>query len=206
MLVSIAERLRRIGSCRLSDILGGNQVAAGLGALVPGASMAGPAFTAKAPPGSVVTFLKALELAPPGTVLVVDGEGFPGAALFGGLFTRYAARRGLAGFAVDGAARDVADLQALGFPVFARSVTPRAWVNPAMGVLEVPVSLAGVPVRPGDWVVGDADGIAVIPVERLDEVLAAGEEKVQREEEVARRIDAGEALADILGMRTQLGL
>lgn len=204
--MSIAARLQQVGTCPLSDVMGANQAALGLYALVPGARMAGPAFTAKAPPGSVPTLLKALELAPPGSVLAVDGEGCADAALFGGLFARYAARRGLAGFAVDGASRDTADLAALGFPAFARAVCPRAWVNPAMGEIGVPVTLGGTAVRPGDWLVGDADGIVVIPRERLEEVLAAGEAKVHREAEIARRIDAGEALADIVNMRAQLGL
>lgn len=126
--------------------------------------------------------------------------------MLGELFARYAARRGLAGVVVDGAVRDTAGLRALGFPVHARDVTPRAWLNPELGEAGVAVAIGGVAVRPGDWVVADDDGVAVIPQEQLEQVVAAGEAKERQEQEIAARIDAGEALVDITGLRGRVGL
>src|SRR5262249_44568224 len=151
--------------------------------------VAGPAFTVKCYPGSIITVHKALVEAKPGDILVVDGEGDGRAgALFGELMAREARDRGLRGIVVDGAVRDLNGLRALGFPTFARHVTPRVGVNRRLGSTRAAVSVGGVVVRPGDYVLAD-DGVAFIPKEQLDAIVAAVDAIDRKERGLAEAID-----------------
>jgi len=174
--------------------------------VVPGRKVAGPAFTVKCYPGSIITVHKALVEARPGDVLVVDGEGDGrGGALIGELMSRECIDRGLAGVVVDGAVRDVAGLCALGFPTFARQVTPRVGVNRRLGQTQVPVSVGGVVVRPGDYVLADDDGVAVIAAADLERIVTAVEATERKEIGLADAIGRHQRLADLLGFRETVG-
>ena len=137
-----------------------------------GATLAGPAFTVRTPPGEHRAVREAADRAPAGTVLVIDGGGEVGCALWGDKMSKLALDRGLAGLVVDGAVRDVDGIEALGFPVFAVATTPTPPARDRDGELDVEISCGGLTVRPGDYVVGDADGVVVVPAERHDEILA----------------------------------
>jgi 4-hydroxy-4-methyl-2-oxoglutarate aldolase len=169
----------------------------------PGLKLAGPAVTVQCLVGSIITVHQALAAAEPGSVLVVDGLGDHVSALFGELMGRDARAARLAGIIVDGAIRDVAGLGELGFPTFSRWVTPRVGTNRRLGRINVPISCGGIPVTPGDWVVGDDDGVVVVPRLELNSVSASGLAIEDKEVDIARQIDAGKRIADILGMRTQ---
>ena len=127
--------------------------------LVPGLKMVGRAFTVSCC-DDILRVLRALREAAPGDVLIVDGQGGR-KALAGELFTTEARRRGLAGMVVDGAVRDVATIRTLGFPIYARSVTPMAGSSRSLSSTAIPVSCGGVTVVPGDFVIGDDDGVVV---------------------------------------------
>lgn len=198
----LAERLRKVPTPAVSDVqqsLG--PMHAAIKSIVPGAVAAGPAFTVKAYPGSIITVHKALLEAKPGDVLVVDGEGDDRGALIGELMSLQCQQLGLAGVVVDGPVRDAAAVRELGFPLFARSLTPRVGTNRRIGQTQVTLSCGGQVVRPGDWILADDDGVVVIPAENLESVLAAAEQKVAKEKEWAERIKGGELIADILSMR-----
>lgn len=168
--------------------------------VVPGAKVAGPAFTVKCYPGSIITVHKALVEARPGDVLVVDGEADGrGGALIGELMSREAMDRGLAGVVVDGAVRDVAGLRLLGFPTFARQVTPRVGVNRRLGQTRVPVSVGGVVVHPGDYILADDDGVAVIPETDIARIVEAIEAIERKEIGLTEAINRHERLVDLLG-------
>jgi RraA family protein len=136
------------------------------------ARLAGPAFTVRVPPGENPSIRTALEQASPGDVIVIDGGGYEIRALWGGNVSARARERGLAGAVVDGAARDLDEIEALGFPVFATAVVPTPPIREREGEIGVEISCGGLTVRPGDHVYGDRDGVVVVPAELLDELVA----------------------------------
>jgi RraA family protein len=126
-------------------------------------TMAGTAVTAKSRGGDNLTYLRALEFCRPGDVLVVDAGGDLANAVVGGILTFYAQTIGLSGVVIDGAIRDVAEIRGKDFPVYARGVTHRGPYKDGPGEINVPVSVGGMVINPGDIVVGDQDGLLAIP-------------------------------------------
>lgn len=122
-------------------------------------TMAGTAVTARSRGGDNLTYLRALEFCRPGDVLVIDAGGDLNNAVVGGILSFYAAHIGVVGVVIDGAIRDVAEVRAREFPVYARGVTHRGPYKDGPGEINVPVSVGGMVVNPGDVVVGDQDGL-----------------------------------------------
>jgi 4-hydroxy-4-methyl-2-oxoglutarate aldolase len=166
-----------------------------------GARVFGPAFTVRCYPNSIITVHKALLEAKPGDVLVVDAGNDASAALFGAMMATDAIGQRLIGLVTDGAVRDVQALREKSFPVFARRITPRVGTNRRVGVTGVPVACGGVVVRPGDYVIGDDDGVAIIPVERVAEIADAVDAIRTKEDGWRERMAAGDRLADLIGFR-----
>ena len=160
--------------------------------------MAGPAFTVRVHTADILMVSKALSECPKGSVLVVDGRGERNTALWGGLTTAAALRKGLAGIVVDGAVRDIAEIRRSRLPVFARAVVANAGGAEYTGELDVPVQCGGIVVTPGDWLVGDEDGVVVIPIGRLDEAIRIGNSIVEAEKRIAGAIAAGKDLGKVL--------
>jgi 4-hydroxy-4-methyl-2-oxoglutarate aldolase len=201
-------RLERLEAAKVADAQGGLGIMdPGIQTIVPGVKAAGTAFTVKCYPGSIITVHRALVRAKPGDVLVVDGEGDGRAgALMGELMAREAIDRGLRGIVCDGALRDAAGLRELGFPSFARYVTPRVGVNRRLGLTEVDVTVGGVIVRMGDFILADDDGVAVIPREQIAEIIEKVEAINVKEQGFADAIDRHERLVDILGFGELIGV
>lgn len=107
----------------------------------------------------------------PGDVLVLDYKGYDQAGHLGDIMTTACKLRGLAGIVINGSCRDKEDIQASGFPVFSKGVNPSGTVKESLATLNVEVNIGDVPVRPGDLIFGDADGVVVIPKEHEDEVM-----------------------------------
>jgi len=108
---------------------------------------------------------------------------------------------GLAGAVIDGPVRDAAGIRELGFPVWARSITPRVGTNRRVGQTQVPVACGDIVVHPGDWIFADDDGVVVVPAANVEKVLAAAETTDAKERKIAERIKAGESTIDILNFR-----
>jgi 3-hexulose-6-phosphate synthase/6-phospho-3-hexuloisomerase len=140
----------------------------GLVATQPGVRMVGKALTVRTVPGDWAKPVEAIDRAEPGTVLVIDAGGQP-PAVWGELATNSAVNRRLAGVVVHGAIRDVPDVRRLGIPVFARHVCAQAGEPKGLGEIGAPLRIEGIEVRTGDWVVGDADGVIVVPRARAVE-------------------------------------
>jgi regulator of RNase E activity RraA len=151
-----------------------------------GFSLCGQAVTVYARPGDNLMVHKALQVAEPGDVIVVNTCGSTETAVFGELMCQTAAAKGLGGIVVDGAIRDVDGITKLRFPAFSRTVSPGSCDKDGPGELNVPISCGGTVVAPGDVVVGDADGVVVVPSEKVEEVLALVAQLIERE---AARID-----------------
>lgn len=201
-------RLERLEAAKVADAQAGLGIMdPGIQTIVPGVKAAGTAFTVKCYPGSIITVHRALVRARPGDILVVDGEGDGRAgALMGELMAREAIDRGLRGIICDGALRDAAGLRELSFPSFARYVTPRVGVNRRLGLTEVDVTVGGVIVRMGDYILADDDGVAVIPREQIGEIIDKVEAINVKEQGFAEAIDRHERLVDILGFGELIGV
>lgn len=165
-----------------------------------GAEVCGPAFTVRTYPGATYGCDLALAQAKPGDVLVIAAGGFTDVILWGEIFSTCAQQIGLAGTLVDGAVRDVAGIREIGYPVFARAVSPRGGTfDKDQSEAQVPVACAGVVVRPGDIVRGDESGVVVVPAERLQDVLAeAGKIRIKE----ARMLELARAGTPMAQVRT----
>ena len=143
--------------------------------------LAGPAFTVKTRPGDNLMVHKAIDIAEPGDVIVVDGGGDLTNSLIGEMMAAQAERRGIAGIVIYGAIRDYDTLHAGTFPVYAAGVTHRGPYKDGPGEINVPIAIDGMVIAPGDLIVGDGDGIVCVPFDVTAEVLKATEAKHQAE-------------------------
>ncbi len=161
----------------LSDAAGRPIAMAGrIRPLWPGARLAGPALTVRTDPGEHPAILRALEEAQAGVVIVVDGGGYLERALWGGRLSKLASQRGVAGVVIDGAARDVAEIEELRFPVFAAGVVPTPPIREGGGETGISIACGGIAVSPGDLVVGDEEGVVVVPRDEVDELVTRARE------------------------------
>lgn len=153
----------------------------------PGAAIVGPAFTVWTRAGDNKLLHEAMRMAAPGDVLIVNGQADESRALLGELMAERAKVLGLAGFVVDGAVRDADIIGEIALPVFARAITPAGPYKYGPGRLGSVIAVGGVAVTPGDIVLGDADGVVIVPQQDAEQVLVAAEAKFA--EETARRAE-----------------
>ena len=153
--------------------------------------MAGVAITVKCRPGDNLMLHKAIDMAVPGDVIVVDAGGETTNALMGELMLAYAIKRGVVGFVLNGAIRDLDAFVETNLPTFAVGVTHRGPYKDGPGEINVPISLGGMVVNPGDIVIGDADGVLAVPLADAEEVLAKTEAKQDAEVRQMKAIAEG---------------
>jgi len=153
--------------------------------------LAGPAFTVRTAAGDNLLVHKALDTAQRGDVIVVDAGGWLENAIIGELMMSRARQRGVAGIVIWGAIRDSAEIAAGTYPVYAAGVTHRGPYKNGPGEINVPVVLGGMPVNPGDIIVGDADGLVAIPQEQAERVLASAKSILEKETASMKQILAG---------------
>jgi len=153
--------------------------------------LAGPAFTVKVAPGDNLMVHKAIDIAEPGDVIVVDAGGVVEQAIIGEIMASWAAKRGVAGIVIDGAIRDLGAISAGTFPVYARGVTHRGPYKNGPGEINVPVTIGGMVVQPGDILIGDEDGLIAVPQADAEAVLAAAREQKKKEDATLKAIAAG---------------
>lgn len=188
----VEKRLRGLTVSQLSDVM--DRFGVLDSAVKPvwnGASFVGRAVTVLTAAGDNQVIHEAIPTLKDGDVLVINGQGYTNRALIGELMAERAQRRGCVAYVIDGAVRDVEEISALRFPVYARAVTPAGPYRNGPGQIGVPVAIGGVVVSPGDWVVGDSDGVAVIPKNDLEGVLSRAEKKRDQELQQQRDIRAG---------------
>jgi regulator of RNase E activity RraA len=176
----------------LSDSMGRSQTASGLRPLHNGkTTLCGPALTVRTVPGDHLMVQKALDLARPGDVVVVDACGVMETAMVGEVMTRYAASRGVAGFVIDGAIRDADFVSGQALPVYARGISPRGPARFGPGEIHVDVAIGGMVIHSGDIICGDADGLVAVRVADAASVLAAARALHAREREMVQAIVDG---------------
>ena len=180
----------------ISDCLGRSIGTIGLRAFHGNALMCGPALTVKVRPGDNLMIHKAILMAQPGDVLVVDGGGDLTQALMGGNMRASMIVRKMAGVVVNGAIRDVAEWEEPGLPIYALGSTHRGPSKDGPGEINVSVSCAGLLVGPGDLVIGDSDGVVAIPANQLRELLPLVEAQVVKEQNLRASILSGKIDAE----------
>lgn len=159
----------------------------------PGLRLLGPACTVKAFPGDNLMVHKSLDIVQPGDVVVVDASSSTMTAVLGDLISMKARHRGIAGFVVDGLVRDLpAILRLADFPVFARGVTPIGPLHRGPGEINYPVSAGGIVVNPGDVIVGDLNGVVVVPRELAGELLERLQTRAPAEKAYADSVAKGQ--------------
>jgi RraA family protein len=190
---ALVEAARKFQASILADVGGRRGTLGGrIQPLARSMKVAGPAFTVEVRPGDNLMIHAALNLAQPGDVIVVDGKGDLSCALTGALMAAHAQKAGIAGFVIDAAVRDTEDCAKGSFPIFAAGCNPNGPLKGAAGRINWPVSLAGTTVNPGDLIVGDADGVVVVPRELAAEIVGAAQAKVDSEDARMKAIGRGE--------------
>lgn len=168
------------------------------------ARVAGSAVTVSCQPGDNLMIHAAIEICQRGDVLVVVTTSESTDGMFGELLATSCRAHGIAGLVIDAGVRDVADLTAMDFPVWAKAISAQGTVKASPGSVNIPVVCAGAIVRPGDVIVGDADGIVVVPCELATEVSALAAKRIEKEQQTRERLRAGELGVDFYGLRAKL--
>jgi len=188
----IVERFARLPVANVSDSMS-RMTAAGarVRPMHQGGAMAGVALTVKTRPGDNLMIHKALLLAEPGDVIVVDAGGDLTAALVGELMLSHAIAIGIAGVVINGAVRDYGWIKSNNFPVFAAGVTHRGPYKDGPGEINVPISVGGMVVNPGDIIVGDDDGFVAVPQSDAAELIKMAKKKLADETASLKAIAKG---------------
>lgn len=164
------------------------------------AELVGAAVTVDCMVGDNLLAHKAIELAEPGDVLVIDAGAHEDTAVWGDIMTYAAAQRGLAGVVIDGAIRDVSEARERHFPVFCRETVPAGPHKGWGGRINTSVQCGGVSVSPGDLVLGDDDGVVVVPRERAEAILETARDRLDEEEEWRTAIESGDSTIEAIGL------
>ncbi|MHC4970887.1 MAG: 3-hexulose-6-phosphate synthase [Planctomycetota bacterium] len=195
----IRELLAKPSVPNISDGYHHLRVLDGLRPVVEGVHMVGRAVTVRTYPGDWAKPVEAIDHAEAGDVVVIDAGGVP-PALWGELATHSALQRRLAGVVIHGAIRDTPEIKRLKFPAFARHVTARAGEPKGFGEIGVPLDIGGILVQPGDWVVGDDDGVVVVPQTKAVEIANRAVERLEMENRVRKEISGGSTLGQVMDL------
>ncbi|HEY4276079.1 MAG TPA: RraA family protein [Rhizomicrobium sp.] len=187
----LVDAFRTVPTAHASDCMGRSVGATGLHAFHGDAQMCGIAVTVRARPGDNLMIHKALAIAEPGDIIVVDGAGDLSQAVFGGLMRTTAMVKKLGGLVVDGAVRDTAEFAEGGFACFAKGAVHRGPGKEGPGEVNVPIACAGMVVHPGDLVLGDSDGVICIPASEVEALLPQVRAHAEKENKMKAAILAG---------------
>jgi 4-hydroxy-4-methyl-2-oxoglutarate aldolase len=168
------------------------------------AKIAAPAITVSCQPGDNLMIHAAVELCQPGDVLVVTTVSESTDGMFGELLATSLRARGVVGLIIDAGVRDVTDLTAMEFPVWAKAISAQGTVKATAGSVNIPVTCAGAIVHPGDVIVADVDGVVVVPREEAAEVAKLSDQRRIKEEKNRVRLRAGEIGLDMYNLRARL--
>ena len=193
----VTDQLIALGAATLGES-GGRPMALRIRPVWPAARLAAPAFAVRCTPGDNLAIHAALARAPAGSALAVEVGIERERGYWGEVLTTAAEERGIAGLVIDGCVRDIASLTGHRFPVFSTGVALRGATKELPGGTGGSVEIGDVVVQTGDWLVGDPDGVTVVPAGQLDGVLAAGEARAERERALFDALRAGKTTVELL--------
>jgi 3-hexulose-6-phosphate synthase/6-phospho-3-hexuloisomerase len=192
----IREILEMVSTPNLSDALHRGGVLQGIRPLFPGIRMIGQAVTVRTYPGDWAKPVQAIDVAQPGEIVVIDAGG-AGPAIWGELATHSAVQRNLSGVVIDGALRDSPEIMAMKFPAFSKLVMPNAGEPKGFGEIGVPITVGNMRVEPGDWVLGDDDGVVVLPKAIAVEYANRSMDVLEKENRIREEIKEGSTLSKV---------
>jgi 3-hexulose-6-phosphate synthase/6-phospho-3-hexuloisomerase len=192
----IREILEMVSAANLSDALHRGGVLQGIRPLFPGIRMIGQAVTVRTYPGDWAKPVQAIDVAQPGEIVVIDAGG-AGPALWGELATYSALQRKLGGVVIDGAIRDTPEIIALKFPAFSKLAMPNAGEPKGFGEIGVPVTVGNMRIEPGDWLLGDDDGVVVLPKAIAVEYANRSMDVLEKENRIREEIKEGSTLSKV---------
>ncbi|MEW6557817.1 MAG: 3-hexulose-6-phosphate synthase [Elusimicrobiota bacterium] len=194
------ENIRRIltmvSTANISDALHRGLPLSDIFPVTPSLKMVGSAITVRTYPGDWAKPVEAIDIAKEGDVIVIDAGGVP-PAVWGELATNSAINKKVAGVVIFGGIRDISDIRKLKFPAFANIITPQAGEPKGFGEINVPIVISGVKIQPGDWVVGDDDGVIVIPKDVAVEFTNRAMDVLERENRLRKEIKDGSSLSKV---------
>jgi 4-hydroxy-4-methyl-2-oxoglutarate aldolase len=193
----------QLGSATLHEAAGRcGALPAAIRAMTPSPACAGPAVTVFCPPADNLWLHRGVYQCPPGAVLVADVSGAYEWGYWGEILSCAAAERGISGVVINGCVRDVQRLAEVGIPVFARGPAIRGTNKHAdgAGAIDADLAVGQIVVHPGDWVVGDEDGVVVIPRADFAAVVDAGRDRAEKEAELMQQLRRGKRTLDLYGL------
>jgi len=164
-----------------------------------GMKLCGSVITVKARPGDNLLVHKAIYVARPGDVLLIDTESFVEGGFWGGIMSEAAQQRGIEGLVTDGAVRDTEEISEMGFPVFCQAVSIKGTTKTCLGTINHPIHFGGIKIRPGDLIVGDADGVVVVARDDVSEVLEKAKEREEKEKRISSQLRHGKTTLELYG-------
>jgi 3-hexulose-6-phosphate synthase/6-phospho-3-hexuloisomerase len=185
----------QVSSPNITDAMHRKGAMAGIFSLCGNVKMVGRAVTVHTIAGDWAKPVEAIDVAKKNDVIVINNDGVTDVAPWGELATRSCKTKGLAGVVIDGAVRDVDDIRALKFPLFAKAIVPNAGEPKGFGEINAEIRCAGQYVRPGDWIIGDESGVVVVPQERAYEIARRALEVRKNEERIREEIERGSTLS-----------
>jgi 3-hexulose-6-phosphate synthase/6-phospho-3-hexuloisomerase len=192
----IREILEKVSTANISDAMHRQEALWQIVPVTSGVKMVGRAVTVRTYPGDWAKPVEAIDQAEEGDVIVIDAGG-AGPAVWGELASHSAQEKKLAGVVIDGAIRDVADIRRMKFPAFAKMVTPSAGEPKGFGEIGVPVNIGGTKIFPGDWVIGDDDGVMIVPDKKAIEFSNRAMDVLERENRIRKEIKEGSTLGTV---------
>ncbi len=189
--------LREVSAPNVSDAMHRKGAMSGIVSICGTVKMVGRAVTVQTFPGDWAKPVEAIDVARINEVIVINNDGATHIAPWGELATLSCVKKGIAGVVIDGAVRDVDDIRAMKYPLFARSVVPNAGEPKGFGEINAEIQCGGQTVRPGDWITGDESGVVVIPAERAYEIARRAWEIRKNEERIREEIMRGSTLSEV---------
>ncbi len=170
-----------------------------------GMKICGPAYTVKAKAFMNINFHRAYAYAKQGDIIVADCSGGYEAGYWGDLLTTGAMKQGVAGLVIDACVRDADEIEALGFPIFCRGLCIKGTGKDPEGSLNEPITIGEVKINPGDFIVGDRDGVVVIPKDRIEEAIEKAKAREEKEERTRAELNKGLTSLQVYGWDKKFG-
>jgi len=193
----IFELFMQVSTPNVSDAMHRKGVMRGIKPLFEDIKLVGKAVTVQTFEGDWAKPVEATDVADEGDVIVVYA-GSKDVAPWGELASWSCKQKGIAGFVIDGAVRDVEEIRRIRFPVFAKYIVPNAGEPKGFGELNAEIKCGGQEVKPGDWIIGDDNGVVVVPKEHAYEIARRAKEVCKNEERVREEIKSGKTLSQVL--------